>query len=133
LNEGEDFVGREAQDAGLGDEAAGVFGEVGLFAFKLARSGEVGDEGAVAVAEFEDAFGSEAFVGTEDGILVDGEIASELADGGEAVAGAQVTGGTAGADLVDDLAGDRDAGGCFDADKHVGGLASDYTCITVVT
>jgi len=108
----------EAQREGAADEAVGVFFEGSAFALEVAGFGEVGDEGAFAMAEFQDAFGGEAFVGAEDGVLVDGELAGEFADAGEAVAGLEEGGGAAGADLVDDLAGDGDAGGGFDADEH---------------
>ena len=42
------------------------------------------------MAEFEDALGGEAFVGAEDGVLIDGDVAGELADAGEAITGAEV-------------------------------------------
>src|SRR3954465_14324944 len=75
-------------------------------------------ERALAVPHFEQAIGAEAFVDSQNCVLVDGEVAGQLADRGEAVAGFHGARGAEGRDLVGDLPRDGDGRAFFDSQKH---------------
>ena len=71
------------------------------------RGGPGGDEGSGAVAAFENAHGrEEADAGAETG-AADFQLAGEFALGGETVAGVYLATADEGADVLDDLHGER--------------------------
>ena len=78
-----------------------------------------GDEGALPVPHFEQAFAAEPLVHAEDGVLVYGQFAGQLADRGQSFAGLNAAGGAERGDLVGDLTGDGDGGAVFDSEENV--------------
>jgi len=78
-----------------------------------------GEEGSGALVGGEEAGEFEFAIGADYGVGVDFEVDGELADGGEALAWGEGAGGTAGVDLVDDLAVDGDAGFEVEAEDHL--------------
>ncbi len=111
--------GEEALD-GVFDEGFGLFHASGEFS--CVDFG--GDEGAGALAEFDEAFVFEFAVCLGDGIGVHDDGFSEAADAGELVAGAEGSGFDPETDLFHQLEVDGDAG--------VGVEAEDHGCLSVI-
>jgi hypothetical protein len=116
-----DLGGFDVEGAGQFGQSGGLLAEESALGFHLSGGDPAGHVGAVAVAAFEQSLGGEAFVNAEDGVLVDGQLAGQGADGGEAVAGLELPAGALGPDLGGNLPGDRHAGGGFDV-KLRGGV-----------
>ena len=103
------FFEGESGGSRAGREFAGHLVELtfalGGFLFGLL----VADECSGALVGFEHASEFELAVGAHHGVGIDRQIDGELAHGGKLVAGGEGTGGNATADLIDQLAVDRDA------------------------
>ena len=80
IHHGVNLFRAHADHCGFAHKAERLFLQGGPFAFELAGCGEVSDESAFAMAEFQDAFGGEAFVGGGGrNVLIDSDLAGELA------------------------------------------------------
>jgi len=121
-----DFLRVEAAGGGffedLAESGADQFG-----AFDLALATSAGGDGEARAAEgFEDAVVLELAVGAGDRVGVDGEVAGQLADAGNEVAGREGRVGDRELELADDLIVDREAVVGVDLEKHA---RSPWPCV----
>ena len=72
----------------------------------------------VPVAPFKKPLCREPFVNPQDRVLVDCQLPGEFPHAGQSVAGSKAPTGTLRPDLVHDLPGDRQSGGCFNTKEH---------------
>jgi hypothetical protein len=88
-----------------------------LFAH-LAGGHTVGNISSVAVPTFEESFGRQPFVDTENRVLVDRQFSGQDSHGRQAFAGPQSSAGALRADLRGDLPRDGHPRRCFDPNLH---------------
>jgi hypothetical protein len=100
----------EHLEVALEQDVAALCGEIWL----------VGDEGSAALVTFDETGVAKVVVGFDAGRRVDAELAGELSNGGELVAGVELAGRDHFPDAVDDLAVDGDAEGLVDFYGEVG-------------
>ena len=120
VEDGADLIGREAELLGAVEDGAHELGEFGFAFGQAAGDGGGADAHALAADAVDEAFDLKAGVGLGDGHGVDVGGLGDLADAGQEVAGAELAAGDEGADLVDELAVDGDAGGWVELEESRG-------------
>jgi hypothetical protein len=114
-----DFPGRDAEVNGAMRQPIHLPNEKFPLNFSAPARKTIGDVCAIPLPPLEQTFGCQAFINTEDRVLVDEQFFGELADAGQAIPGSERSARAVIANLIGDLPRDGDARGCFDSNKQV--------------